>query len=110
MIQARPRLQVVKGEHAYCALGQRLSPPPQDGPGHNGSHRHGFPAITPEGASRSCHLQGAHFPPMRNGRSFWMLDPGNPEVFRVVLESLEMGVCLVDRDRKITYWNDGAEK
>jgi PAS domain-containing protein len=39
-----------------------------------------------------------------------MLDLENPEVFRAVLESLKMGVCVVDRDRKIAIWNDGAEK
>jgi PAS domain S-box-containing protein/diguanylate cyclase (GGDEF)-like protein len=32
------------------------------------------------------------------------------EIYRDVLESLETGVYLVDRDRKILFWNDGAEK
>jgi PAS domain S-box-containing protein len=31
-------------------------------------------------------------------------------MFRAVLESLQTGVCVVDRERKITFWNDGAEK
>lgn len=38
-----------------------------------------------------------------------MLDV-DPEVYRAILESLAIGVCLVDRDRKIFLWNDGAEK
>ena len=36
-----------------------------------------------------------------------MLDP---EIFRAVLESLPTGVYLVDRDRRILFWNDGAER
>ncbi len=39
-----------------------------------------------------------------------MLDLGNPEVFRAVLESLKMGVCVVDRGRKIAFWNDSTEE
>src|SRR5579871_3322619 len=39
-----------------------------------------------------------------------MLDLQNPDVFRAVLESLKTGVCIVDRERKIGYWNDGAER
>jgi diguanylate cyclase (GGDEF)-like protein/PAS domain S-box-containing protein len=39
-----------------------------------------------------------------------MLDLQKPEVFWAVLESLQTGVCIVDRDRKISFWNDGAEK
>ena len=39
-----------------------------------------------------------------------MLDLENAEVLRAVLESLQTGVCLVDRDRKISFWNDGAER
>lgn len=34
----------------------------------------------------------------------------NPEIFRTVLESLQTGVYLVDRDLRILFWNDGAEK
>lgn len=37
-----------------------------------------------------------------------MSDLENAEVFRTVLESLKMGICAVDRDRKIAFWNDGA--
>jgi PAS domain S-box-containing protein/diguanylate cyclase (GGDEF)-like protein len=32
------------------------------------------------------------------------------EVFQNVLNSLQTGVYLVDRDRKILFWNDGAER
>ncbi len=39
-----------------------------------------------------------------------MLDLQNAEIFRAALESLQSGVCVVDRDRKICYWNDGAER
>jgi len=38
-----------------------------------------------------------------------MLDLQNAEIFRAVLESLQTGVCMVDQDRKIRLWNDGAE-
>lgn len=34
----------------------------------------------------------------------------SPEVYRSVLESLPTGVYLVDRNRRITLWNDGAER
>ena len=39
-----------------------------------------------------------------------MLDLQNAEVFRSALESMQAGVCVVDHDRKIRYWNEGAEK
>jgi len=32
------------------------------------------------------------------------------EIFRTVLESLHIGICLENRDRKIIFWNDGAER
>jgi diguanylate cyclase (GGDEF)-like protein/PAS domain S-box-containing protein len=34
----------------------------------------------------------------------------NSEIFRTVLESLQTGVYLVDTDRRILFWNDGAER
>jgi diguanylate cyclase (GGDEF)-like protein/PAS domain S-box-containing protein len=34
----------------------------------------------------------------------------NPEIFRSILETLPTGVYLVDRNRKILFWNDGAEE
>ena len=39
-----------------------------------------------------------------------MLDLQNAEIFRAALESLQTGVCIVDRDRNIRFWNDGAER
>ena len=33
----------------------------------------------------------------------------NPEIFRSILETLPTGVYLVDRNRKILFWNGGAE-
>jgi PAS domain S-box-containing protein len=39
-----------------------------------------------------------------------MLDLGNPRGFEAVVDSLEAGVYVVDRDRKIVYWNHGAER
>ncbi len=38
------------------------------------------------------------------------MPPLEPEIFRVILESLATGIYVVDRDRKIIVWNDGAEK
>jgi PAS domain S-box-containing protein/diguanylate cyclase (GGDEF)-like protein len=32
------------------------------------------------------------------------------DVYRLILESLEDGVYLVDSDRRIVYWNEGAER
>lgn len=32
------------------------------------------------------------------------------EVYRTILEQMEDGVYFVDRDRRITYWNPGAER
>jgi PAS domain S-box-containing protein len=32
------------------------------------------------------------------------------DVYRLVLESLEDGVYVVDTERRITYWNEGAER
>lgn len=34
----------------------------------------------------------------------------DPEVFREVLEELSTGVYIVDRERRILFWNRGAEK
>jgi diguanylate cyclase (GGDEF)-like protein/PAS domain S-box-containing protein len=39
-----------------------------------------------------------------------MLDLQNPEVLRAALEGLHTAVCLVDQDRRIRFWNDGAER
>jgi diguanylate cyclase (GGDEF)-like protein/PAS domain S-box-containing protein len=34
----------------------------------------------------------------------------SPEILRSVLDSLEAGVCLCSRSRKIVFWSQGAEK
>jgi len=34
----------------------------------------------------------------------------DPEIFRTVLESLPIGVYMVDRDLKVIFWNRGAER
>jgi diguanylate cyclase (GGDEF)-like protein/PAS domain S-box-containing protein len=34
----------------------------------------------------------------------------SPDVLRSVLESLQTGIYLVDRDHKIVFWSDGAER
>jgi diguanylate cyclase (GGDEF)-like protein/PAS domain S-box-containing protein len=39
-----------------------------------------------------------------------MLELQDPEIFRAVLESVQTGVYLVDREWKIRFWNDGAER
>ena len=38
-----------------------------------------------------------------------MPDFGNPQMFREVLENLQTGVYLLDREQKIVFWNAGAE-
>ena len=32
----------------------------------------------------------------------------SPEIFRTILDSLQTGVCVVDREGKIVFWNQGA--
>ena len=34
----------------------------------------------------------------------------DPEVYRAALDSVTAGVCLVDRNGKILFWNSGAER
>jgi PAS domain S-box-containing protein len=36
--------------------------------------------------------------------------PEDPEIYRNILDSLDLGVCLVDPEGKITFWNSGAER
>lgn len=55
-------------------------------------------------------LKKEEFPPITNLRGSLMLDLQNAETFRAALESLQTGVCIVDRERKISFWNDGAER
>jgi two-component system cell cycle response regulator len=38
-----------------------------------------------------------------------MSDFDNPEIFKSILETLPTGIYLVDRNRKILFWNAGAE-
>ena len=39
-----------------------------------------------------------------------MSELNDPEVFQSVLQSLQAGVYLVERNRRIRFWNDGAER
>lgn len=34
----------------------------------------------------------------------------DPEIYRIVLESMQTGLYMVDRDQRIQFWNEGAEK
>lgn len=36
--------------------------------------------------------------------------PQNPEFYQALLDQMSEGVCLVDRRRRITYWNQGATR
>ena len=35
---------------------------------------------------------------------------GSQELYRMVLDSLPVAVCAVDREGKVILWNDGAER
>jgi len=37
-----------------------------------------------------------------------MTELQSPEIFRNILDSLQTGVCVVDREGKIVFWNEGA--
>jgi PAS domain-containing protein len=39
-----------------------------------------------------------------------MLEIPSPDVLQAIVDRLETGVFAVDLDRKISYWNFGAEK
>src|SRR6476661_5987437 len=43
-------------------------------------------------------------------RSHRMPELNDPEIYQTVLEGLETGVYLVDRNRRIRFWNKGAEQ
>jgi diguanylate cyclase (GGDEF)-like protein/PAS domain S-box-containing protein len=45
-----------------------------------------------------------------NQRSMCMLDLSDPRVFETAVDALDIGVYLVDRHRKIVYWNRGAAR
>jgi PAS domain S-box-containing protein len=34
----------------------------------------------------------------------------DPEIYRIVPESMQTGLYMVDRDQRIQFWNEGAEK
>jgi len=34
----------------------------------------------------------------------------DPDTYRTILENLQVGICLIDREQKILFWNDGAER
>jgi diguanylate cyclase (GGDEF)-like protein/PAS domain S-box-containing protein len=39
-----------------------------------------------------------------------MPDLNDPEIFQTVLDKLQTGVYIVDRNRRIRFWNEGAEQ
>ncbi len=39
-----------------------------------------------------------------------VLPPDDPEIYRDLLDSIDMGIYLVDPERRITFWNRGAER
>jgi PAS domain S-box-containing protein len=34
----------------------------------------------------------------------------DPEICRRLLESLQVGICVVDLQKRIIFWSDGAER
>jgi PAS domain S-box-containing protein len=39
-----------------------------------------------------------------------MLEIPSPNIFQAIVDRIETGVFALDLDRKISYWNHGAEK
>ena len=39
-----------------------------------------------------------------------MPELNDPEIYRTVLDTLQTGVYIVDRNRRIRFWNEGAEQ
>jgi diguanylate cyclase (GGDEF)-like protein/PAS domain S-box-containing protein len=39
-----------------------------------------------------------------------MPELADPEIFRAILEGLQTGVYVVDRNRRVRFWNEGAER
>lgn len=39
-----------------------------------------------------------------------MLKLDHPDIYKAILETLQIGVCVVDREQRIVFWNDGAER
>src|SRR5579864_5117438 len=46
----------------------------------------------------------------RTRRSHRMPELNDPEIYQSVLEKLQTGVYIVDRNRRIRFWNEGAEQ
>src|SRR6202158_4904612 len=46
----------------------------------------------------------------RTRRSHRMLELNDPEIYQTVLDNLQTGVYIVDRNRRIRFWNAGAEE
>ncbi len=46
----------------------------------------------------------------RTRQSHRMPELKDPEIYQTVLENLETGVYIVDRNRRIRFWNEGAEQ
>lgn len=47
---------------------------------------------------------------MANGGEEWTPSQADPEFYKRLLDSLHDGVYFVDRERRITYWNEGAAR
>src|SRR5271169_1484095 len=46
----------------------------------------------------------------RTRRSHRMLELNDPDIYQNVLDCLQTGVYIVDRNRRIRFWNEGAEE
>src|SRR5271169_118753 len=46
----------------------------------------------------------------RTRRSHRMLELNDPDIYQTVLDGLQTGVYIVDRNRRIRFWNEGAEE
>jgi PAS domain S-box-containing protein len=46
----------------------------------------------------------------RTGRSHRMPELNDPDIYQTVLDGLQTGVYIVDRNRRIRFWNGGAEQ
>ncbi len=49
-------------------------------------------------------------PPPRDGKDVITQAMGDPALHRALLDQLEAGIYIVDRERRILYWNSGAER
>lgn len=46
----------------------------------------------------------------RSSAAHFMAQFFDPEIYRTILESLPTGLCVIDLDKKILLWSDGAEQ